>query len=244
MPKTAKSQFTPIQDARTVGRYIRYMDDLKCDVHCAIRETDIRFDTTVIKMPEPRVVHLRLRNELMSPMALKERFNATAARKVDLSFKAHDILIFASTNVRSIDKDGIILEVESPIYKLQRRENLRVKPTADTECWVRFLHPRTRSEVKLVPYDISSGGLSVVVNDVDLPEYAEGQEIKNVNFRFGPHEVLVNTAVMNAVKIAGSSKPRYKIGLKIVAMPAALEQEISRYAYLASQRILGRRIKE
>ena len=242
MPKESDSRFTPISDEKTVARYIQYMHDLNAEVHCAVRETDVRFDTTAIRIVDARVVHLRMRNDLMSPVKLKAKVMETDSQRIDISYHAHDILVFASTKLRKVDKDGISLEVERPIYKLQRREHLRVKPGSDVKCKLTVHNPRDRADHEYVPYDISVGGFSVLMNEAEIKLYEIGDKFASVSFLFGAHEVVIDAVVKNLAPIKGPRKTNIKVGFTIEQMPTALEHEISRYAYLASQKILGRRI--
>ncbi len=237
-----KSQFTPIDNEKIVERYLRYMDDLKAPVLCAVRETDIRFETTAIRVVDHRILHLRMMNSLLSPASLRDRTEATKSQRIDISYHAHDILIFAATKLVKALKDGISLEVVRPIYKLQRREHLRVKPDKDIICRATLAFPAEKRFEDHSPYDVSAGGFSLLVTQGLAEAFLIGQEFKNVSFQFGPHEVLLQATVKNKVPIKSTRKVNIKIGFVVEAMPAALEREITRYAYLSTQKILGRRI--
>lgn len=240
--KAPHSEFTPIDDEKTVSRYLRYMQDLNCHVHCAVRETDIRFETTPLRVLDDKIVHLRMKGELMSATSLRDRVLATEAQRVDISYHAHDILIFASTKLNKIDKDGISLEVERPIYKLQRREHLRVKPAPGLRCNISMLLPHDNKVHEYPPYDISVSGFSILVSMDEAKVFEVDQEVKDIGFLFGAHELRINASVRSKVPIKGPRKTNIKIGFRSSSIPSALEHEISRYAYLISQKILGRRI--
>ena len=236
------AKFTPIDNEKIVERYLRYMDDLKAPVLCAVRETDIRFETTAIRVVDHRILHLRMMNSVLSPTSLRDRTEATKSQRIDVSYHAHDILIFAATKLVKAHKDGISLEVERPIYKLQRREHLRVKPERDIVCRATLAFPEEKRFEDHTPYDVSAGGFSLLVTQAEAEAFRIGQEFKLVSFRFGPNEVMLQATVKNKVPIKGPRKVSIKVGFLVKAMPAALEREISRYAYLSTQKILGRRI--
>lgn len=242
MPKASDHRFTPIEDEKTVARYIQYMHDLNSEVHCAVRETDVRFDTASIRIVDAKIVHLKMRNDLLSPDQLKKKVDETDAQRIDISYHAHDILVFASTKLRKVDKDGISLEVERPIYKLQRRQHLRVKPGSDVKCKLSVHNPRDGQHHEYFPYDISVGGFAVMMKEKEAAAYEVGDQIPKVWFLFGAHTVVVDAVVKNKAPIKGPRATNIKVGFTIAQMPTALEHEISRYAYLQSQKILGRRI--
>lgn len=240
--RLADAKFTPIENEKIIERYLRYMEDLNAPVLCAVRETGIRFETTAIRIVDDRIVHLRMKNDVISPEALRKSVMATNSQRVDISYHAHDILIFASTKLNKAHKDGISLEVERPIYKLQRREHLRVKPGTDIDCLATLSFVEEKRHEEHAPYDLSGGGFSILVSQDAAVRFMVGMQFRNVSFRFGPHEVLLQAVVKNKVPIRGPRKVNIKIGFNVTDMPVALEREITRYAYLSTQKILGRRI--
>lgn len=243
MPKAGDNQFTPIHDEKTVSRYLHYMLDLHARVHCAVRETDIRFDTEPIQILNDKVIHLKMQTETISPDNLKTAVKNTKSQHIDISYHAHDILIFAATRLKQVDKEGLSVEVERPIYKLQRREHLRVKPGTDVKCLLKLTNPRDGSSKEYVPYDISVGGFALVLTEAEAQPFAAGDIYAGTEFTFGGIQARVDAVVKNKIPIQDSQDSNVKIGFTIIAgLPSRLEHEISRYAYMVSQKILGRRI--
>ena len=243
MPDEEKtSEFTRIEDESTVARYLQYMIDLAVPVQCALRGTDFRFETKARQVLNKNTIHLEMINAIMSADALKERVNTSKSGMIDLTYRAQDVLIFADTRMRSADKDGIALEVEPPLFKLQRRSNLRVKPESNITCYVRLRSPADNDEfIELNPYDISCTGFSLLLSQEEGQLYKKGDHFE-AEFHFQGNEAPVKATVASRFEIRGAGKSKIKLGFSMSPLPASLEQEVSKYAYSVTQKILSRRI--
>ena len=123
-------------------------------------------------------------------------------------------------------------DLDMPMFKLQRREALRIRLT-DPKCTIQLgqqSHPL---------YDISAGGLSILVSLQEEKNYPKGQRFPKSTLQFLGKELKVDLEVKNLIT-HGKDGAKVKVGFHFVALPAAIEQMIAREAYLYTHKIWSR----
>jgi len=226
-----ESPFTPIDDVETAKRYMKYAQELNPELDCALIDTKIRFKSRAVESTGTKM-QIHTPSSAMSAEKLLRAVNETTDRQIDISFKVNEVMIFASLKVVSLDKNTIKLSVIFPVYKLQRRENLRVKIMTDSVCKISFFHPdNTTKELNFTPYDLSVSGFSVLLDEEKAANYIEGMDMTRAQLNFNASKVNVLVKVVNRFKLEGTtSKPQVKVGFSMGKVPPKLESEITRFA--------------
>jgi c-di-GMP-binding flagellar brake protein YcgR len=127
----------------------------------------------------------------------------------------------------------LVVKADMPMYKLQRREAMRIKLSASDKATVKLgrdVHPL---------FDISAGGLSIVVPLAEEQHYKKEQSFPGSVLTFQGKEIKVDLEVKNVLS-HGKDGVRVKIGLHFKNLPSAVEQQIVREAYLYSHKIWSR----
>ncbi len=234
MPKD-KDHLEPVTDLKMVQRYLKYGLEFRELVSCLIDDTGVRLEGRIKSVDADKLlIELELTDECFTRLG-SDGLAAIDQPKgsVRLSYSVNEATFFIQTKFQFRQVSRIALKAEMPMYKLQRREALRIKLT-DPKATIKLTNG------KVMPlFDISAGGLSVEVTLEEQKEYAKGQAFPDSTLSFLGKEIKVNLEVQN---ILGHSKDglRWKIGLKFKALPGSVEQMIAREAYLHTQKIWGR----
>ena len=239
----AKNYFNPIDDERIADRYLGYIEDLNATLNCSIRNTELRFEAKPTAGVKNRVMKLRPNAAVAEYKKLQQLLNEAGSNEMDFNYKAQDILIFVTAKVTKIDDLGISLLIDYPIFKLQRRENLRVCPEPTVKCEVSITKTGLLVPLKVRPFDISLGGFSVVVNQADKKVFKIDDEVRGIRLNFMENTNLIAAKVVNVIELKNKTRQEFKIGFSLIdELPPQLEQDIIRYAYDVSQRQTNRQI--
>jgi hypothetical protein len=226
----------PVADLSMVQRYLRYGLEFHEIVSCYIEDANLRFDTSMKNVdPEKLFIEMDVTEESwdkFTPEALAAIDRPTAG--IRLSYSVNEATFFIQTKFMFRQANRITVKAEMPMYKLQRREALRIKVLLEHKATLKL------GQQPVMPvYDISAGGLSVVVTLEEQKEYQKGQLFPGATLAFQGKDIKVNLEVKN---ILGHSKDglKWKIGLSFKNLPASVEQMIAREAYLQTAKIWRR----
>jgi len=243
MPKKSIRDFTPIKSEEIVHRYLLYATDLRAHIQCHVQETDINF-TTRARHIDGLNIELRHPADQTDPEILLDKINQTATRTIDISYKIDEISIFATTDFLRIDKKSIFIRAKPPIYKLQRRDHLRVKPGSDIHCYVVIPPDNIAGSERITPSDISTGGFALILPEDEAEIFEKNMSLNQMQCVFGDIKTMIDAKVMSNVALKNSKPPMHKIGFAFKKLPNQLDQAIVRYAYRHSQRIWSRRMNK
>jgi c-di-GMP-binding flagellar brake protein YcgR len=235
MPKE-KDNLEPVTDLKMVERYLQYGMEFRETVSCYIEEAELKFETT-IKSVDAKKLFLEMEFTEESFAQLGTAGLEAIDRPqgpVRFSYSVNEASFFVQTKFQFRQANRIVLKAEMPMFKLQRRESLRIKVLESHKAALK-LAGKTVTPL----FDISAGGLSFVVNLMDQKDYKKGQMFPNATLTFLGKEIKVNLEVKN---ILAHSKDglKWKIGLRFRELPASVEQVIAREAYLHSHKIWSR----
>lgn len=234
MPKE-KDHLEPVTDLKMVQRYLKYGLEFHETLSCLIEEAGVRFDATLKYVDlDKMLLEADISNEtfaLLTPEALQ----AIDLRDKDIrvSYSVNEATFFIQAKINHRMAKRLVLKAQMPMYKLQRREALRIK-LSDPKATIKL------TGLPVMPlFDISAGGLSLLVSLEEQSTYSKGQLFPGSTLAFIGKEFKVNLEVKN---VLGHSKDglKWKIGLSFKALPASVEQMIAREAYLHTQKIWSR----
>jgi len=235
MPKE-EDHLEPVTDLKMVQRYLKYGLEFREIVSCYIEDANVRFDASIKSIDAEKLfLEVDIAEESfkkMSPTGLEAIDRPQSG--IRLSYSVNEASFFMQTKFQFRQANRIVVKAEMPMYKLQRREALRIKVL---EAHKATLKLATKAMIPL--FDISAGGLSIVVSLEEQTEYKKGQLFPNSTLSFLGKDIKVNLEVKN---VLGHSKDglKWKIGLRFKALPASVEQMIAREAYLHTHKIWSR----
>lgn len=228
-------ELEPVTDLKTVHRYLKYGMELHEIVACYIEEADLRFDASLTSVDNARLLlELEISKESFSLLTTNDlSFIDRPQNPIRISFSVNEASFFAFTKFQFRQAKRIAVIAEMPIYKLQRREALRIKTMLAHQASLKLGD-------RIIPiFDISAGGLSILVSLKEQDAYQKGKLFANAVMAFGGKDFKVNLEVKNVLEHSKDGQ-QWKVGLGFKALPAAVEQMIAREAYLQTHKIWSR----
>ena len=235
MPKDI-DHLEPVADLSMVQRYLKYGLEFHEIISCYIEDANLRFDTTMKSVdPDKLFIEMDVTDESFAKLN-KAGLEAidSAQGGIRLSYSVNEATFFIQAKFQFRQANRIVVKAEMPMYKLQRREALRIKVLLEHKATLKL-----EGKPLMQVYDISAGGLSVVVTLEEQQEYKKGQLYPAATLAFQGKDIKVNLEVKN---ILGHSKDglKWKLGLSFKGLPASVEQMIAREAYLQTAKIWSR----
>ncbi len=245
MIKLQEETLEPISNERVWKRYIRYIEELQLTVFCKVSEREIYFEALAEKVDETGKIYLNKISNDPSQKKLLAGVNGTTKKQVNLRYLLENILIFANTKVLSISDQNIILAVQPPIYKLQKRAGLRVLCTKEMKCTVQLTSPTS----SVFPcFDISLAGFSVLIPTSQGEKHWEGKCLSDVKFSLEGMKALLEAKVAFKGEVTvekGKKKVKMcKLGFSVFDFPAKLERNIYKIANEAGRNFLRARLRD
>ncbi|MGZ3741980.1 MAG: hypothetical protein ACXVB9_21565, partial [Bdellovibrionota bacterium] len=157
---TKDQDLEPVADIKTVQRYLKYGVEFHETVSCFVEDANLRFDAH-LKSVEDATLTLEL--EILEEAFTKLDSNQLSAvdqsqARIRLSFSVNEATFFVHAKIQRRATRRLVVKADMPMFKLQRREALRIKVMDSHKATVKL------GTTVLPLFDISAGGLSVVVN--------------------------------------------------------------------------------
>ena len=225
----------PVTDLKMVQRYLKYGVEFHETVSCFIEESDLRFDAYLKSVDEAKLV---LEMEVTEDAFAKLDSNHLSAidqpqAPVRLSYSVNEATFFMHAKFQGRISRRLVAKADMPMYKLQRREALRIKVMDSHKATIKL------GAVTLPIFDISAGGLSVVVELDQEKSYKKQQFFSGGILNFLGKEFKVDVEVKNVLNHSKDGM-KVKVGLRFKGLPASIEQMIAREAYLHTHKIWSR----
>lgn len=230
-----ENDLQPVADLKTVQRYLRYGLEFHEPVSCALDENELRFEAVLISIDDPT---LMLDLEISVESFAKLDSNHLGAidqpqAGVKISYSVNEATFFVHGTIQRRSTRRLSLKADMPMYKLQRRDSLRIKVMESHKASVKL------GSITLPLFDISASGLSVVVGIAEEKTYKGKQAFPGTTLSFVGKEFKVDLEVKN-VLAHSKDGTKVKVGFRFKALPAAIEQLIAREAYLHTHKIWSR----
>jgi hypothetical protein len=229
-----REELEPITELETITRYLRYAHEFRETFSLLVEPEQLRLETLVASFVDDGLrLGLEIPPESFQHLTDEEKALLDApAQKFRLSFAVNDILFFARSelvkrNVRVLD-----LKVKPPIYKLQRRDAVRIKLLDSQDGSI------TIAGKTYFLHDLSASGLSFETTSGHENDFPPRTMIQSCVLRFSGLEAKVNLEVMGVSKMKKDNL--LKVGFRFMGLSPAIEQKIAREAYLHTHKIWNR----
>jgi hypothetical protein len=235
MPASHPKDVEPIHDTKVSERYLRYALELNELIACVLEGSDFRFDAVPLSLDlEKTQIEVEIEESFFNslPAEAIEALDGSDAR-LRLSYSVHEVLLFAHAKVLNRNARKLLLQMEQPLFKLQRRDALRIKTLLAHEAKVRI------DKLQYSVHDISAGGLSIVIGPAELPAFMKGKIRKGCQLRFAKTDAPVTLEITSHHRSRKDGN-RFKVGFRFVDLPPAMEQKIAQEAYLQTHQIWSR----
>ncbi len=234
MPNQSKD-LAPIEDLKTVHRYLRYAIELHEIVSCYIEDASVRFDCYTLTFDaQALTIELEINPDEFARLGAEE-LAAIDRRESSyrLSYTVNEVTFFVHAKLQHRSAKKLVLKASMPMYKLQRREALRIKVLDTHGASIVIAGESYRI------HDISAGGLSILVGMEQQTHFQKQQPFPKSKLHFVGKEFEVN---LETKSIQSSAKDglTWKIGFHFKQLPAAVEHLIAREAYLHTHKIWAR----
>jgi hypothetical protein len=237
LPKASapqKPDFEPLTDTSVIARYLQYSSDSLETISFYSPEENLRFAGLAKKINS---ADLSMNIEIDSPSLRDyDMFKSAAELKrvqsVRLQFSINETYFFATAEIIDVKYTVLTVRVQPPIFKLQRRDAVRVKVGPSFHCTLQM-----GSQI-YTPYDLSASGLCLIVPPENRLFFRLNDIISAAEFSFKEKAAKVDLEVKSI--LPQKKNNHLKIGLRFLKMASGMEQEIAREAYLYTQKIWSR----
>ena len=236
-----EKDFEPIHNLKVIERYLKFITEQKEEFNCFLKDVDFYFDGIANSFDEKKLeLNLYLNTNKIAAETVRAEFNKTTERKISLSFYIQGIPFLISSKLEIAKPQEVILKLTPPLYKLQRRQSLRIKPEEKIQCLIYL--PLPWEDKAITPHDISTSGFSVLVPQNIADPFERGAILKTVALQFMEQKSSTQIKLINKVRLPNDKLERWKLGFQFQNLNKTMEQEIAREAYKYNQRIWARRI--
>jgi c-di-GMP-binding flagellar brake protein YcgR len=218
----------PIKDKKVVERYLRYALDFREKISCLLDPAPPRFDGMFKSVDlDQLVVKLDITEASFGALSAAELKRLDSVPKdLRLSF-LHTRLVQRKT--RELE-----LAVDLPMFKLQRRDAVRIRPLDSHHASV---------EVEGLVYqlnDLSASGLSFHIMPAQEEHFIPKQIFRSCRLKFTSLDVPVDMEVIGLTRVREENGQIFKVGFRFLGLTAAIEQHLAREAYLYTHKIWSR----
>lgn len=226
----------PIKDKKVVERYLRYALDFREKVSCLLDPAPPRFDGMLKSVDlEQLVVKMDITEASFGSLSASELKRLDSVPKdLRLSFAVNDVLYFLHTRLVQRKTRELELAVDLPMFKLQRRDAVRIRPLESHQASV---------EVQGKVYqlnDLSASGLSFHIMPAQEEEFIPKQIFRSCRLKFTSLDVPVDMEVIGLTRVREENGQIFKVGFRFLGLTAAIEQHLAREAYLYTHKIWSR----
>jgi hypothetical protein len=230
-----ESDLEPVTDLKMVQRYLKYGLEFHEAVSCILDDGGLRFEAQLFSVEDSTLtLELEIDQEPFAKLDSNQLGVVDQPQAgVRISYSVNEATFFVHGKIQRRTGKRISIKADMPMYKLQRRESLRIKVMESHKASVKL------GSTTLPLFDISAGGISVVIPFDQEKTYKQKQAFPASVLYFVGKEFKVDLEVKN---VLGHSKDgqKIKVGFKFKALPASIEQLIAREAYLHTAKIWSR----
>jgi c-di-GMP-binding flagellar brake protein YcgR len=231
-----EKELQPISDPKIIDRYLRYSFDFKELATCSTEPENYTFDAKIAGYEaESYSLDLEILDSEFASLHYEAQASLDAAEKpIRVSFAVNDVLFFAHARITKRDQKLLTISIDQPVFKLQRREAVRIRVTDEFKASVEF------NKQKYTPHDLSAGGLSLVMAKEDTDRFPKGAVFKGAKLAFGGKEYATELEATGAHPLRKGNCSTWKVGFRFRVLPAMAENAIAKEAYLHTQKIWAR----
>jgi c-di-GMP-binding flagellar brake protein YcgR len=171
----------------------------------------------------------------------EENFGKIVVNKEKVNFYIPSEKILFQAKVKSVDDDlRMTLVFPEVITQVERRSHLRLFVEEDSDISINFVkgvgsQSRNQSFIKKC-YDVSAGGLSVVVSRAEAKFFNTSDTILGAQLSIDGHIIYVDMEVVNNVKVSPDSQNNLfyagaKIGLEFKEIEKADKDFIEQFVF-------------
>ena len=230
-----ESDLEPVADLKMVQRYLKYGLEFHELVTCVLEDGGLRFEAQLHAVEDATLLlELEIEEDALAKLDSNQLSSVDQPQAgVRISYSVNEATFFVHGKIQRRSGRRLSLQADMPMYKLQRRESLRIKVLESHKASVKL------GTITLPLFDISAGGISVVVPIDQEKTYKQKQAFPASVLYFVGKEFKVDLEVKN---VLGHTKDglKVKVGFKFKALPASIEQLIAREAYLHTAKIWSR----
>ncbi len=172
----------------------------------------------------------------------EQSLETSGTEDVLISVQLPSDLIYFKAKVKRSDEVAFSFMVVQPLYKVQRRQAIRVPVPSDMSSPVQITIPGRSTPIKATMLNISVGGVGVLTQDMSLEENFQIGMAAEVSFQFGTLPVRTQATLRYLQKVQGSLVgKRLKIGVQFEGIHSKTQDEIHIFVMNESVKYLGRR---
>ncbi|MGZ3695410.1 MAG: PilZ domain-containing protein [Bdellovibrionota bacterium] len=221
MPADQTRELDPVQSKQIAERYVQFSLECQTPISCWLDNSQYSFPVKAIKL-EGNILYIEISPSIFA--ALEQEGKDALDRAgvpVFVNYSLGEMLIFLKTKL--VQRTDLLfgLEIIFPVYKQQRRNSPRIKAAAHHRASLEFLH------AAYMVFDISNGGVSILVKADALPFFQPGIKLAKCRVRFQDLDFEVDVKVISQIPME-KKVDLWKIGLIFINLPEATERAITK----------------
>ena len=231
-PTEAQPGLEPIESSATAARYLQYSVEFNLPLTLHLGESETSFEAKAASFdPGTFTLVVEIIDEEFHALVKTNSDQKFSEQKIRISFSLDEIVFFAKSFLTGHKLSHYALGISPPIYKLQRRETLRIRITDEFKASVTILGK------KWPLADLSVGGLGFFVPVFEQDQFPVGFDFPKSSLEFLGKSFPVVIRVMSAVLVRQNKLVRIKVGMQFLNLPPSVEQVIAKEAYVYSQKL-------
>lgn len=233
---SADQDLEPVSDKKIVERYLQYALEFREPISCLMRQDTLSFEATAVAFASKSLsLELEIPTESFVTLSPEDTLGLTTqGTEIRLSFSVNGVLYFAHGRIQSLKMRTLSLIVDLPVFKLQRRDAMRIKLLDEHSATI------TIDGKAYIPHDLSATGLSFVIMPNEEAAFPIRRMIQSCRLKFVGMDVLVNIEVTSLSRLRKENERLIKVGFRFMGLSPAVEQKLAREAYLHTHKIWSR----
>ncbi len=163
-------------------------------------------------------------------------------RECFFSVSLHRANIFFRSSFFALDTAGLLFKFPTKIFKVQRRNDVRLPMHDFLSMRVHFrdpLYPEKETIQKVL--DVSAGGMAFLIKEEDASLYPVGLTLNDFLFKVGNRSFKIRAEISNCRKLRDERhKGQFGVGVKFKDLRAADTQHIAAWVFEESRKYFTR----
>jgi c-di-GMP-binding flagellar brake protein YcgR len=212
------SDLVPVTDTLKIIKYFDESAKTKADVLVWTKKNNIIAKCHIISLSQSEKMIYISKTNADDPLKFCEDLYE-AGDRCFLNVRMERATLFFTTKFESKSFPQLKFKLPEKLFKVQRRQKPRFKVLQGYILRLTFKHPSDLTlEIKKTVFDVSSGGLSFLIDVKDSPDFKIGQVLLNLTFSIRGREFNLSGKIVYCKPFYETSRvqraPQSKIGLQ------------------------------
>jgi c-di-GMP-binding flagellar brake protein YcgR len=139
---------------------------------------------------------------------------------------------FFTTKVKFCNANQAEFFIPTTLYKIQRRQHLRLTAAMNKNLWTEFKHPQQPSNTLVRRLEnVSAGGAAIILNQEDIPFFPVGATIQNLTLSLDIQLRIEEATVLRWKEVATKEGTKFHLSVIFNKIHHVAQQALSTYVF-------------